>query len=277
VSFVDTLYGWMSEGRYPAHDTFIGGQGFIVRTRDGGSNWVPLARDTLYDYFDIDFVDSLTGWVVGGDDRTMTGYVAHTTDGGKTWIGQGLPEAGMLRALDFVDARHGWAVGMFGTVLRSSDGGATWQDQASGVDSTLFDVDFADTLHGVASGTGSVIVTSDGGQTWTKSVVGGVEEASSVVTRPARLELLLSGSVAKGKVCFHCRSAGCNGSLGDALRLMVYDAKGCMVKTLTIDRTGSALWDGRDWAGRPAPSGAYFARLDKGDRLLAVRFLYLAD
>ncbi|MEO0115399.1 MAG: hypothetical protein ABIK93_07985 [candidate division WOR-3 bacterium] len=42
-------------------------------------------RDTIYDFFDVKFKDSLEGWVVGGNDSTMEGCVYHTTDGGQTW------------------------------------------------------------------------------------------------------------------------------------------------------------------------------------------------
>ena len=116
VSFTDTLQGWMCAGRYPANDSFYGGQGIIIRTADGGRNWTIQARDTVNDYFDIKFADSLEGWVVGGNDRTMDGCIAHTTDGGQTWLGQSAPGVGLLRAVEFIDRDYGWAVGKYGTI-----------------------------------------------------------------------------------------------------------------------------------------------------------------
>jgi hypothetical protein len=48
------------------------------------------------------------------------------------------------------------------------------------------------------------------------------------------------------------------------------------VRSLRLDPSGSALWDGRDAGGRPAPAGTYFYTLvpaEKGaaGRLVLVR------
>ncbi|MBU1677039.1 T9SS type A sorting domain-containing protein, partial [bacterium] len=52
------------------------------------------------------------------------------------------------------------------------------------------------------------------------------------------------------------------------VRLTIYDVDGSLVATLVdgLQTAGaqSAVWDGRDAAGRPVSSGAYFYRIDAG-------------
>jgi hypothetical protein len=71
-------------------------------------------------------------------------------------------------------------------------------------------------------------------------------------------------------------------SLADAaapVSLRVYDVRGQLVRTLLDDRLSPGLnevsWDGRDDAGRPAPSGVYVYRLETGQQALAGRMLML--
>ena len=69
VWFVNRLKGWLCAGRFPVYwqpDTwFTKGQGYIAKSIDGGLNWQLLLRDTINDFFDIKFLDSLNGFVVG--------------------------------------------------------------------------------------------------------------------------------------------------------------------------------------------------------------------
>jgi photosystem II stability/assembly factor-like uncharacterized protein len=276
ISFVDTLNGWMCAGRYPAGDTFIGGQGYIAGTTDGGFTWVRLVRDTTYDYFDCRFWDANTGWVVGGDDRTMSAYVAKTTDGGQNWNGQVLRNSGMLRGVDFVSPLQGWAVGKFGTILHTRDGGGTWLPQVSGVDSTLFDVDFVDSQAGMASGYDAVIFTSDGGVTWLRSRVGIQQTADRGRRVPGDRMLSVVPSL--------CRStASIRAELPQPARtdLAVFNRQGQRVRTLLTGRQGKGrfdlTWDGTDRRGIPVNSGVYVVRLVAGGQMASQKVLILRE
>ncbi|MEO0068573.1 MAG: YCF48-related protein [candidate division WOR-3 bacterium] len=185
VFFLDRNYGFLVAGHWPQGDTFLGGQGIIAKTTNGGDSWVILHQDTTYDFYDVYFADSLSGWVVGGDDRNFRAVVLHTSDGGNSWVQQNLPQgARFLRALKFVSPTCGWACGRNGTIIHTSDGGNNWVLQNSGADSTLFDIDFADSLKGMAAGTDVVVVTTDGGENWSVSLIGITEETNSNILFP---------------------------------------------------------------------------------------------
>ena len=99
------------------------------------------------------FIDSQTGWVIGGQ-RNTNGVVLRTTDGGRSWAtiaSLDIFPAGGPNQLRFVDARNGWlltSVLLPGNVsgcappstappecrtviFRTDDGGQTWRQQLS--------------------------------------------------------------------------------------------------------------------------------------------------
>ena len=61
-----------------------------------------------------------------------------------------------------------------------------------------------------------------------------------------------------------------DGPAGDAISLRVYDVRGTLVRELVADTEmtlpRSILWDGRDQAGNPMPSGVYYALFGAGGR-----------
>jgi hypothetical protein len=65
---------------------------------------------------------------------------------------------------------------------------------------------------------------------------------------------------------------------GSAPTIRIYDLRGRRVRALVLPETpgpGSAAWDGRDEAGRPAPAGVYLARIDAGAQRASRRFVRL--
>jgi hypothetical protein len=78
-------------------------------------SWVPQAGVHPPDWlYDVQFLDSQTGWTVGFDGKIM-----HAADGGQTWEVQPSGSHEQLESVCFVDAQHGWAVGVGGTILRA--------------------------------------------------------------------------------------------------------------------------------------------------------------
>lgn len=84
-------------------------------------NDVNLPVFPLKDLYDIEFVDSLHGFIVGED-----GFVAHTQDGGNTWTHRswGIQT---LRDISMVSAQVAFIAGDNQTILRTTNGGGYFQ------------------------------------------------------------------------------------------------------------------------------------------------------
>lgn len=268
IHFVNENLGWFCAGRYPESDSeYIKGQGYIAKTTDGGGNaltWQLLKRDTIYDFFDIKFIDSLTGFVVGGDDRTNNAVVLKTQNGGTNWSFVTIPnQAKILRSIEIVGNRHIWAVGRNGTIIYSNNGGSSWITQTSGVDTTLFDVDFADTLNGIIAGNGYVLYTHNGGSTWSITYPYAIEEQSTKIS-------LLKSQVSIQAIPnpFYTQTVLKIPNLNSSDNLIhIYNASGRLIKSLKASHS-SAIWNGKDRNGNKVSSGIYFARV-KSDKNFA--------
>jgi photosystem II stability/assembly factor-like uncharacterized protein len=133
------------------------GQGWTEQVNPGGA--------VLKSVF---FIDSNTGWAVGGD-----GAAKRTINGGITWTYQRVGDRLNFECVQFVDPQTGWIVGgTFGelaVIFHTNDGGVTWASQTIdiGYPSYLYSVDFVDSLTGWAVGIyGKIVRTTDGGTTW---------------------------------------------------------------------------------------------------------------
>jgi photosystem II stability/assembly factor-like uncharacterized protein len=115
VSFADANLG-VAVGRYST----------IIRSEDGGKNWVPihsfpqLPVTDNENLTDLQFIDQETGYAVG-----WFGSIIRTTDGGRSW-GNVNNIFNSLTAVHFFDAQNGFIAGS--GFFRTTDGGQTWQD-----------------------------------------------------------------------------------------------------------------------------------------------------
>jgi photosystem II stability/assembly factor-like uncharacterized protein len=261
VCFSDPQHGWLVAGRFPTADTFMGGQGYIVRTQSGGDSWQIVRLDTVYDFYDVYFFDENRGVVVGGEDSGMSAVVLVTTDAGESWSEASIPvEARLLRGLKFV-GEQGWACGRNGTVIHSSDGGMNWAMQSTGVDTTLFDIDFGDSLHGMIAGNSVVLFTTDGGRLWERGY-GGTQEPKKP---PAPSGRRLAVARVDNEVRFQV--TGVSGMF----TIRLYDATGREIALLHGRNGDRPVWDGSS-----AASGPYFAVLSAGRHRETARFVNIA-
>lgn len=115
---------------------------------------------------DVQFTDSLNGWIVGDE-----GMILKTSDGGLTWQQQVSNTLAQLNSVSFVDSLHGWAAGMStvtytGIIVKTSDGGITWEGQGP-VSEGINCIHFLDTLTGWVTGWDNMLLkTEDGGDSW---------------------------------------------------------------------------------------------------------------
>ena len=105
------MVGWKSPG------------GAILKSTNGGSNWIPISLGILSNHYveDVYFVDTSTGWVVGEN-----GLIIKTTNGGTSWDVQNSGTSNSLHSIHFIDQNIGWAVGDDATILHTTNGGVTF-------------------------------------------------------------------------------------------------------------------------------------------------------
>ncbi|MDP4278575.1 MAG: YCF48-related protein, partial [Bacteroidota bacterium] len=121
IQFTDEKNGWCSI--YNAiYNNFS-----ILKTTDGGTNWVKLTSAGNAVGGPYHFVDANNGWMIGSTDISEGNLanIYHTTNGGQSWSLQA-SNIGKANDLCFTDLSHGWVVGKNGLVLKTTDGGSTW-------------------------------------------------------------------------------------------------------------------------------------------------------
>ncbi|MBK9271598.1 MAG: hypothetical protein IPM48_08360 [Saprospiraceae bacterium] len=183
-----------------------GNEGIVLKTTDGGQNWILKSTGTKEQIWGIFFTDELHGHACGS-----TGLLLRTSDGGETWeqrpsnisnlfysihfinsnkgfaSGSNVlmstedggeswfkvagfpfsPPADWIRNIVFVNDQLGFACADIGRLYKTTDGGSKWIRLESGTEEALMGLDFANEKVGVAVGfNGTIVMTDDGGDTW---------------------------------------------------------------------------------------------------------------
>ena len=155
VNFTNSQVGW-AVGR-----TGVGGSGVILKTVNGGTNWIRLTVSSP-PLWGVSFSDEKNGTVVGEQ-----ATILRTTDGGDTWVKQTPPvEGSNFISISNTDQNTGNIVsGKF--FFRTTDGGNSWSSKTLDTSAGLYRVFFLDKNHGIIAGD-SIYITHDGGLTWDK-------------------------------------------------------------------------------------------------------------
>ena len=158
---------------------FAVGWDALLKTTDAGINWNSKKISVAGWLNGCQFIDSLTGTVVGLD-----GQIYRTTDGGENWIRQScdIPDTlydtiNSLEDVFFINKDTGIVVGCYtwgdnsandkALILRTTNGGETWSVNIIETVWDLLDVAFFNADVGIAVGwMGTVLRTSDGGISW---------------------------------------------------------------------------------------------------------------
>jgi photosystem II stability/assembly factor-like uncharacterized protein len=159
IRFINTLDGWASgsenrQGKY---------QGVLVKTTDGGANWVEVGTQAGEDISPVFFTRSTHGCGVDGQDA-----IACTDDGYK-WTVRHSEKRKNKRAISFPSEKQGWVVG--DCIWHTSDGGEKWEKQyclPTGESLNFENVVFVNDNLGWAQTLTAVWRTADGGKTWTR-------------------------------------------------------------------------------------------------------------
>jgi photosystem II stability/assembly factor-like uncharacterized protein len=162
----------------------VSGDGKIVKTTDGGNNWVLMKQANIY-CRSVEFINTQKGFVGGFSFSASmdTNILRRTTDGGVTWTDLSPllhPRAKRgICGLAVADANTIYGGGnWFGDsayIVKSIDGGNTWSFiDMSAYATSIIDLYFLNKDVGFATGkgplpleTGIILYTTNGGASWT--------------------------------------------------------------------------------------------------------------
>lgn len=157
IDFVNDNVGWI-----------VGNNGIILKTTNGGVEWIPQNSNVTYDILDVDFIDENIGCAVCRNECLTT------SDGGQTWTSQYLTYH-WLGTIKFGDKQHAWITGEYGQIMFSSDAGRTWSIQKEmGLQDDYFDISSPSPNVAYMVGQSPAFKTVNGGQTWTQLQESGI-------------------------------------------------------------------------------------------------------
>jgi photosystem II stability/assembly factor-like uncharacterized protein len=146
---------------------FIGGDGGIIKTSNGGANWA-LTNGTTDNIRAISFPTSSLGYAVANNSFLKT------TDGGDNWtdLTANLNYTYSLESMYFIDALVGFVIPFTGDmILKTIDGGQSWTQITLTGAGNLYDMKFISATTGYICGEtsgGSIIMeTTNAGDSWT--------------------------------------------------------------------------------------------------------------
>ena len=156
-----------------------GAGGLILYSSNRGTTWTKQPTTGNYNIYDIDMLNSNTGYAVGGNAFAGEGYCFKTINGGLTWTPLTITQPSyQINGVDFIDVNTGWLVGGLpfnsGSVIsKTIDGGLTWTDQTTnpGYFSAFGEVKMANANTGYITSGAFVVKTTNGGNNWNQLTV----------------------------------------------------------------------------------------------------------
>jgi photosystem II stability/assembly factor-like uncharacterized protein len=158
--FVSPEIGWLGGACFRGSEP---PKGFVVRTTDGGRNWVPQSVPEGLTLQAMGFFSAAYGWA--GGHSTTSGGLLYTANGGESWQECSVPVGfRLVEDIAAVGPKEAWAVVDSNRLLHTTDG-LTWSWVNTSATRQLYRVEFPDRQCGYAAGY-ELIATDDGGATW---------------------------------------------------------------------------------------------------------------
>ncbi|MBK8981340.1 MAG: hypothetical protein IPM38_03210 [Ignavibacteria bacterium] len=162
VFFLDSLNGWIVTYSQSTTDT-----AYILKTDNGGKSWV-VQFDTAINFNVVQFLDSLVGYVAGGDGRAT---ILKTTNGGLEWqvsvpFGVNIYQ---ITDLQFINKDTGWICSddLFGGgIFKTTNAGNNWIGQTT-TSVNARQIHFINKDTGwTSTGNAKIYRTNNGGTNW---------------------------------------------------------------------------------------------------------------
>lgn len=158
----------------------VGQSGTIIKTTNGGSNWVAQTSGTTETLHGVYFLNASTGYAVGNAPfPSGDGVILKTTNGGANWVMQASNSSGNnLYCVHFFSESRGIAGKEFGggdtsNFVMTSNGGTNWVKVFAGPAAEIYSMNFPSSLIGYATGSQTIpnnayiLSTSNAGANWT--------------------------------------------------------------------------------------------------------------
>mgnify|MGYP000070705738 CR=1 FL=1 len=153
VSFIDSNTG-----------VAVGDSGTIIRTIDGGANWITIMADETVSFKKVKFFNDKNGISIGTD-------IYITNDAGATWI-KSTNSNNQYIDVEILNDSTCIISGMRNRIIKSTNYGADWVTLVSDtLDYEILQMSFIDenigySTHWAGSVINSTLKTIDGGRTW---------------------------------------------------------------------------------------------------------------
>ncbi|MGE5431383.1 MAG: YCF48-related protein [Syntrophomonadaceae bacterium] len=159
-----TSRGGLSAVSFASADVGIAVGGIVLRTTNGGRDWVRKLSESNATFNSVSFINADTGLVIGQEGEGS--HIFKTVNGGEDWKQYYNPGT-YLRSVQLIDANNGYVIdGTSGLALKTTDGGKSWRAMASENINYISDLFFTDVNNGYVARGGEIWRTTDGGSKW---------------------------------------------------------------------------------------------------------------
>ena len=134
IEFTDSLRGWACTSYGTQQD-----RSYVLRTTNGGNNWVVNYDSAQYNFYAMDVVNDSTVYIVGSSLVNVNGLLIKTTNRGVNWTNMDINVGLIIEDVVFTSKDTGYicssnsfAPGLWFT----SNGGVSWQTRTGGMTAT---------------------------------------------------------------------------------------------------------------------------------------------